>query len=242
MKIALLCLLIFLTFSTSAKTKLVVAVSSFEPWTIINESGISGIDMELIEQLASYQNLEVSHLRCPWIRCLKLLEEGKADIVSSVFKSKEREQYLSYFKSPYVHGNNRIFYLNKNTNITINSIEDLSSLRVGLRRGIKYFPEFDQQTQMNRELVNDNNQLIQMLLKNRIDTFIGQEDVVDYFLLKRNLTQYIKKANYKYFQVDEGYLAFSKKSKLLHLQPEMEKNLTLLINSNILEKLKDKYR
>lgn len=242
MKLLTFSFLILLHLTSLAKEKLVVAVSNFEPWTIVTSDSVTGIDMQLIDRLAAMQNLDVVHFKCPWVRCLQLLKVGQIDIVSNIFHSEERAEYLSYFKSPYIHGNNRIFYINNSGNIKIESPNDLTSLRVGLRRGVKYFNDFDKNNKLDKVYVNHNTQLINMLLKFRLDTFIGQEDVVDYLLLKKGLSKQIGKATYKHFQVDKGYLAFSKLSKLLHLKPEMENNLRQLIEDKTIIKIKEQYR
>ncbi|GLX78070.1 hypothetical protein tinsulaeT_14100 [Thalassotalea insulae] len=240
----LLFIFVNISWATSvfSNDKLVVALSSFEPWTIINEQQISGIDIELLERLAQMQKLTLDYYSCPWARCLQLLKEGKIDIVSSIFYSDERAEYLSYFNQPYVHGNYQVFYLNKASNFGINSFSDLNNLEIGVRRDISYFPKFDQNQQLNKKQVTYDHQLVNMLLNQRIDTFVGQEDVIDYLLIKEGHSDKFIKANYKVFQPDNSFLAFSKKSKLLPLQAQMERNLAILLAQDMIGQLRKKYQ
>ena len=85
-------------------------------------------------------------------------------------------------------------------------------------------------------------QLIKMLNSNHIDALVGQEEVIDYLLLKNGFNQQIVKANYKVFQVDNAFLAFSKKSKVRHLKAEMEANLHRLLAQDLIGKLRKKYQ
>lgn len=242
MKFAVVLCLWLAVFTSEANNTLSFAVSSFEPWTIVSDDKVSGIDPDLIRRLAQLQGLEVKFYACPWARCLQLVKEGKIDVVSSVFYTKERAEYLSYFTAPYIHGNYQAFYLNAATDFDINGFEQLKTLQIGTRRDVKYFPRFDQDKELTKRSVTYDKQLISMLLRKRIDTFIGQEEVMDYLLRKYQVSDKIKKASYKVYQVDNGYFAFSKKSKLLPLQAQMEKNLNSLIEQGVMEELYEKYQ
>ena len=234
--------LLFLSFMANSQTKLVIALSAFEPWTIIDGEKVSGIDIELIEKLAEMQQLEPVYYACPWARCLQLLRTGEIDLVSFVFHSPERAQYLDYIEQPYVHGNYQAFYLNRNTQLQINQFSDLLPLHIGVRRDISYFPRFDQNSVIKKKQVTYDLQLIKMLNSNHIDALVGQEEVIDYLLLKNGFNQQIVKANYKVFQVDNAFLAFSKKSKVRHLKAEMEANLHRLLAQDLIGKLRKKYQ
>ncbi|WP_206486496.1 transporter substrate-binding domain-containing protein [Thalassotalea sp. G2M2-11] len=242
MKTFALISLLFFSLYSDAKTELVVAVSSFEPWTIIAGEKATGIDMELVEKLAQMQNLTVKYSHCPWVRCLHLLRQGEIDLVTNVFYSTERENYLNYFAQPYIHGNYHTFYINRASDFTINQFNDLLPLTIGVRRNVNYFPKFDRYQGLKKKKLTYDIQLINMLKANRIDVMIGEEDVMDYLLSKHDERGQIVKTNYRVYQQDVGFFAFSKKSNLLHLQAKMEANLVTLVEQNYLQALRQKYQ
>ncbi len=58
------------------------------PWIIIeekkNQVKITGIDIEIIQELASRLHLTLKSNTCPWKRCLEQMKYGKTDILNSV--------------------------------------------------------------------------------------------------------------------------------------------------------------
>ena len=106
-------LFLLLTLSTHlyGKDRITVVLSDFKPWTILNESGPTGIDIDLINRIGKDLNIEIDYFPCPWARCLEMMKQGKIDFASNLFKLPEREKYLVYFEKPYLKGSIRAFYV-----------------------------------------------------------------------------------------------------------------------------------
>ena len=218
------------------------AVSAFPPWTIIQEEKISGIDVDIVKLVGNKLNIKIEFYPCPWARCLNLLEQGEIDLASNLFKTPEREGYLSYFSEPYIKGTYRLFYLNKSTGVKITQFEDLIGKTVGQIAGMQYFPRFDTNQSINKLKVATRTQLIGMLLKHRIDAFIGQEDVMDHQLNVLNYETQITKSLYRQFVSEPGYFAFSKKSNMLGVQVKFERELQTLLNNGSIEEVIISYK
>jgi polar amino acid transport system substrate-binding protein len=238
----MLTLFLLTTNIVLAKERLVVAAADYEPWTVVEKKHISGIDVELINMLAAKLGIEVSYYPCPWARCLKLAEQGDIDLISNAFKTSERQKYLSYLEPAYINGTYRVFYLNNASDIEITRLEDLHELDIGVRPNVKYFEQFDLNTSLKKVTIMQEEQLIGLLLKERIDVFIGQEDVIDYVLRKNNLSSQVKKAKYRVLVQNKGFMALSKKSKLLYLKPQLENTLQELIRDEVLTTIKLGYQ
>ncbi len=77
----------------------------------------SGIDVDIIKEIARRLNLKVTYNEGSWKRCLVMLENGSSDILSSVLKTPEREEYMYFVEPPYITHSPTAFYLKKGKGI-----------------------------------------------------------------------------------------------------------------------------
>ena len=154
----LICLLILKTllfFASQAHSAQVitVAASDFPPYFIFNKTtkklDISGFDIDLDKHISAMTGIEFEYIPCPWIRCLKLLKEGKIDMASTIMKTKDREAFLDFLSPGYqlVNQSRHVyFYQRQADSRPILEFSDLLSnnLAIGVVRGDVHFPQFDQ--------------------------------------------------------------------------------------------------
>jgi polar amino acid transport system substrate-binding protein len=134
----------------------------------------TGIDVEIVQAMARSMNLEVEYIRCPWVRCLELMETGKADILSSVYKKPERTRFMAYLDTPYLTELPIAFYYLKGPGYTVNRYEDIYQFNsIGVLRGASYFERFDQDPLAQKYNADTQDQLFPMLLKGRIEAMAG---------------------------------------------------------------------
>ncbi len=203
--------------NSTNKTVLTVGLDEFPPWNITSGQVMSGINVEIIKSLAAKMGLALKFKVCPWKRCLKLMSAGKIDLLPGVLNKGDRGDYLHFIAPAYKTQSNKVFYtLDINSElkpkVAINSFGDLYDYSIGVVVGVKYFEAFDKSYHLKKIEVSENNQLIAMLRKKRIDAFIGTESQVDYQLLKDDNYQGISKAKYRYKKPTAVYLTLSKKS------------------------------
>ncbi|MCE2595723.1 transporter substrate-binding domain-containing protein [Motilimonas cestriensis] len=135
---------VLLLFPVSSQSKeLVYAVTHFPPWVSIQDSEYSGIDVELVKELAQRLGLTLTFYQCPWQRCLNMMEWGGVDILSTVIKSPDRESYMQFLKPAYYLNSANVIYLKRGAKVHIETQQDLYSLNIGVVRGAKHSPEFD---------------------------------------------------------------------------------------------------
>ncbi|WP_169726067.1 transporter substrate-binding domain-containing protein [Aestuariibacter salexigens] len=203
-------------------TELKVAVDHFPPWMIAEENRAPyGIDIDVAYLLADELNAKLEFLLCPFARCIRMMETGEADLYISMFKSAERDAFIHFIEPPTFTTSPQAFYLNAATQEDIAAYDDLSGLIVGLLRESQYFERFDNDTNLKKVPVVNYERLIDMLLKNRIDTFIGTEVVVDYLISRRGDNTLLKKATFTWNTERDVYLGLSKASAYSHLVPAL---------------------
>lgn len=102
-------LLMFLLMSCAYANKVMAeetlryALFPAPPFMIYGEQQMSGIDVEIVNEIAAQLHLKVEYIQCPWMRCLELMKTGKADLLSSAYKKPEREEFMQYFSTPFLN-------------------------------------------------------------------------------------------------------------------------------------------
>ncbi|RHW77170.1 ABC transporter substrate-binding protein [Colwellia sp. RSH04] len=180
-----------------------------------------GRNIRLSKQIARHLNKQINFIRCPMARCIMMMESGQTDMILSVLKTPQREKFMSYIEPAIgIQQMPVVFYTLKSKKFKVTSFKDLHSLLIGKIRGARYFEEFDNNTSLSTIEVTSRGQLVQMLLKGRIDTFIAREESIKP-LISNNNYQKLAISQYQYEVPVNGYIAVSKKSYLYEQRDEI---------------------
>lgn len=115
----------------------------------------------------------------PWIRALKDVKEGKADVVMGAYHNKQREADF-YFSDPIYFLDTGLIArpgLGKNT---YSSLRDLSAYSIGIARGFANSEEFDAASYLNKQVANNPVLNIRKLFRGRIDMAVMNFDLFRY--------------------------------------------------------------
>ena len=197
------------------QTREYVLVTDFwPPFRIEGEHGaIQGIDIDLAARLEARLGIKIHIQRVPWVRALSMMREGKADLMSGLAHSPEREIYILY-PSPAYAQIRPVFYQLAASPKPIQRYEDLTGLRIGYTRGSVYFDPFDSDGRLTKQSATDETQLLRMLLGRRFDTIVGSDLQVDYELRQRGFVGEVVKAGYRPEKTTPLYFGISRKSPL----------------------------
>lgn len=237
---------IFAHLSVSAEeTKqdvLHVAFNPLPPWKIIDKQDKhTGIDIEFLKLLAARLNLKLKFTECPFKRGLKMLEWGKADLMTGILDRPERREYLHYLEPCYKKYTNKAFYVLKDSEHIIKKHSDLYKLNVGTQLGTKYYPQFDNDSKITKMEVSSITSLFNMLEAKRFDTFILTEATGDYWLKKHKKNNIIVKSPYVYQKEQGVYIVISKKSPYASRLNDFTKHLNDLLKNGTFEKVKKSF-
>lgn len=193
------------------------AVFPAPPFIIIEESSgspsVSGLDVVLAQEICRRTGDKLEFIQAPWVRCLELMKSGQVDLLSSAFKTAERESYMEYLSLPYLERLPVSFYYLKNSGIQIRNYEDLQKVgTIGKLRGANYFQRFDEDTTLKKYDLREQSVLYQMLVNRRIEVFIGYEATEDYFLERNGYRSLIEKSEFKHAEAAEVYFTLSRSS------------------------------
>jgi polar amino acid transport system substrate-binding protein len=176
---------------------------------------ISGIDVDVAQEIAQQLNLKISFVRCTWERCLELMKSGEVDLLSSAYKKTDREQFMLYLDRPYLGSLPIAFYSLKSGNYKVKNYEDIYQFgRVGVLQGASYFERFDQDTQVKKIEVPSQEQLFPMLLAGHLDVIAGYVPTENYHIYVNGYGSQIVRSEFINQEPVSVYMTVSKKSFL----------------------------
>ncbi|MBX2830499.1 MAG: transporter substrate-binding domain-containing protein [Rhodospirillales bacterium] len=220
---------------------LVAAFSVWEPFVIEDEDGKRhGIDVALLTEIADRLSLELHLHPCPWRRCLKTLEDGHIDVLTSFAYTKEREEYAFYIKPAYSQVT-PVFYVNRNNPFPIEEYRDLQDLTVGAVVDSRYFEPFDSDTSLDKFEATNEITLLRMLAIERLDAIVGSDSNADFEIRRNQLEDTITKAPFRLGQDNEIHLVVSRKSPLMARTDQIAKIMQDLINEGFVDNLYKQY-
>ncbi len=206
--------------------KLIVATYIDPPFITLEGTKLAGEDIDLVKALAKKVHMQPEHIICPIARCLAMVKSGDADMLVSIRKTAQRAKDFIFLQPAiYTQFYPIKFYLNSNSKIQINNHNDLTKLTIGVLRGVSYFNEFDENKMLNKVEVTTIEQLIGMLSRNRIDTFLEREGSIKPYILQNEF----RLANYQYKEPVESYIIISKQSKIKLLADELSDKLAEIL-------------
>lgn len=180
---SLLILLILLTISGSVfSCELKVGWEDWRPYIYKENGQIVGPEYRLIKQIAEKAQCNVVFIETPWARALKELKTGQLDLLYGASFTKERSEY-AYFSNPYRYETFKLVVKAKVKQPPI-SFEDwlVENKQLVTISEFYYGQSIDNllhkhSHQINRLQVRHDDQLLGMLLLDRIEAYLIEEVV-----------------------------------------------------------------
>lgn len=219
--------------------KLNVAVYLEPPFADLVANKLVGENIDIINLLAKSIGLKPDFILCPFVRCLAMLKTGQVDMLLGLSKSLDREKDLIFLNPPHsIQQQPLRFFTLKEKKLTIKHFSDLNALLVGTLRGAAYFPLFDENQVIEKVELTSRKQLVNMLLKGRIDTFLEREETVLPLLSTAEYQNKFSIANYQYNKPINSYIAISRQSKIKHYANELSQFLAEAIADGTIERIR----
>lgn len=198
------------------------AVFPAPPFMIIKEENgkelFSGIDVDIITELARRTGNRIEFVSAPWARCIEMLKTGDADLISSVYLTAEREVFLLYFSKPYLTELPVAFYSLASDTFKIDTYTDLYAVPlIGVLRNASYFKQFDEDTALRKFGVKNQELLYPMLFSKRISVFAGYVPTENYFIKENGYAGQIEQSSFVFSDPNLVFFALSKKGKSISL-------------------------
>lgn len=168
----------------------------------------------------------------PWKRSFEYAKNGVWDASIGWLWNEERDSHF-YYSAPISNLNFVILYLKSNP-VKYENVDDLKKYRIGGVRGYSYGDEFDKYIKSNKlkyYVYNSDSQIINLVLKGRIDGVIIDSRVANY-LIDSEYSQFADKIELGHVTASaEIYIIFSKNDRGKKLRDSFNQGLITLKES-----------
>ncbi len=217
------CLLIAVSISQAESiNRLKCGTNIFPPYGIKKGQELVGIEIEILQEIGRRLNIDIDIKIFPWARLLVEMEKGNLDCMFGAFKTEDRLQFMDYTNVP-IHVSSLVFYVHKERPIQYKMMDDLKGLKIGLVRGFKTSPAFDQYKEKKWFEIAETTEVDQsfkMLELKRVDAVLYNHHVGAYILKNLELDDIIALPTPLISRA--AYITFSKKKKLSFLIPKLD--------------------
>lgn len=214
-----------------------------EPYSIIAANKVTGISIDLIQEIARRLNKSVRIDILPWARALLECERGTADVILNVVRTPEREQFLNYLPTA-VTWEEAVFIVPQESELRFDgSLDALRGQVIGASRGFRFGDPVDHAFASGLLRREDHDTVTIMLKKLSVGHL--QIGVVDkalgaYEIRQLGLSEQLKILQPAMTHVP-SYFAVSKKGKAATWAPEFDRVLKQIIKDGSYAKIRARY-
>ena len=222
----------------------VILVNSPYPPYVMPEGDPNGpgIDMEIAMQALGNLGVRATVTMVPFKRVLAMLEEGQADLTTSLSFRQEREAYLLWSR-PYRTGASYVFFTRKGAAFPPRRIEDLRGRTVGVVRGFVFPPAFSEDQDIRKVEAPHIASLMNMLLEGRFDALIVNSLAGRYELLATGRIDEVEQAPFSLVTPgDKGtFMGFSKVRTRPEFVERFNAEIAKMQADGTIRRIEDKY-
>lgn len=225
MKILLILLIACLTVKSFADEKLLLAAE--DSWPPFSRSDGEGISQQIIKKACATAGINVEFIVVPYARALQMVKANEVDGAFNVTKQQSTLSEFKFGQEPLLQAP-ASFYYPSHSQLNFKSISDVpNNTVIALILGYEYGELYEANRQRFKEIrVSNQTQIINLLLRNRVDMAIMFDDVAEYYLSQMQLANdSIKKGNLNH--VSDIYVAFNRSPELQSVIDKLDTGLRL---------------
>jgi len=176
--------------ATGAAAERPIVLASNEVYPLLYREGgqTTGFLFDILTEAARRAGIPIEIRLMPWARCIEETRTGEIDGVFVTFRTPERLPYLAFSSEPLMTQRMCFFTLAGSPIRYDGRLADLAPYRIGVLNKVSIGPAFDAAVRdgvlPNIEPANQPENLLRMLLANRVDLFV-LHDLEGLGLLKR---------------------------------------------------------
>ena len=189
-------------------TPLKVKLAAEDNWAPFADPYGKGLSHRLVKQAFARSNVDVDSLVVSYARGVVMTKQGIVDGVFNLHKERKTQEAFVFGKEP-LFTTSASFYQNNAHPLQAEDKWHLpQGLLVGIIKGYEYGDELSQLKQLRLVEVDNHNQLINLLLLNRIDAAIMYDEVANQYLGQMGVAKVISRSVHNH--TGDLYVAFSK--------------------------------
>lgn len=185
-----------------------IKVAAEDNWAPFANHDGKGLSHDLINRAFSLMNMSVDTVVVPYARGVVMADRGLVDAVFNLQKEQSTVDRFIFGSQP-LFSTTASFYQNNAHPIAAHTKWNIAkNTTVGIIEGYEYGDELAKLTHLKLIKVRNHNQLINLLLLNRLDAVIMYDQVAKQYLTEMGVSDVISKSVHNH--TGELYLAFSK--------------------------------
>jgi polar amino acid transport system substrate-binding protein len=196
----------------NGKVILTVAIEEigYFPYNYEENGEIKGFTIDVLNYFEANSKYDFEYIILPWSRALYLVEQGKVDLILTLFKNKDREKIYHFIEPSYGYEVNQLFTLTDSKFQFSGQLNELTKYSIGTKRGYAYGESFDKTNELTKLPVLNEEVLLKLLLSDRIDMAISNPYVFNKLISKYNVSNDVKPI-WPYIDKTPVYLGMTKK-------------------------------
>ena len=181
--------------TTIAAHLTVAVIPDYPPFSFDEKGEPKGICIDILNEVSTRTGIDIAYQMTPFNRALENVKEGATDAMTPIYRTTEREAYLSFTTESLVPDSNSFFV---RTDSSIQFSGDLNSLKtytIGLVSNNSFGNAFDAAVSegiLKTEGTSDINGIIKKLIGKRQDIIIGGTYPVLYLSKKLGVSDQIR--------------------------------------------------
>ncbi len=235
--------IIFSTTQVAAKTLEVVTLQ-YPPFEYLENGKLKGVVVEIVQEVFRRMQQPINISLLPWARSIKMIENGTADAIFTIYKTPEREVFADYSQEilmPQVVS----FFVLKDSPVTFDGdLAKLSNYLIGAVWKISYGEIFDEALDNKKiktiNLAYTGEINIDMLLHKRFDILVSNKYGALYVLKNKGLMDQVKELSPEIENVP-SYIAFSKKRNLVSIRDKFDEILVEMKKDGTYNRITNSY-
>ncbi len=157
----------------------------YEPYDFNRNGKPSGYSIDLLELILKDTGLKIKYSTKPWTQLLEDLYSSKLDIIHTIYKTKEREETMSFST-----GYSKVIqsYIIRKNEKDIDNINNLFGKKVGVSKGwgeVEFFKRFPQIKMVFYKNIEEK---LNALSIGEIDAIVNSNNVANYYIKKYGYT------------------------------------------------------
>ena len=240
-------IVVLLANTSSMATEINVAIDHAPPYsTVEGDTKPEGLILDILASINAHSKsgFTLNPVPCPFSRCVRMLARGEVDVMGGLIKTAQRQKIIEFVEPPYMTlYSSFVFYANRDSDIEVDSYQDLYAKRIAVMRGGAFYPRFDDDRQLNKVPVFSEQVAFDLLLKERVDLVIAVEDTAEVAMaVLQQPIERLRKMDYRHTQPIYGYMAMSKAFHKTELAEKIRSSMKQFASSKQLDAIVAKYQ
>jgi polar amino acid transport system substrate-binding protein len=187
----------------------------YSPFEMLNaDNQLTGVHIDIVRAVAKLTDTRIKFKSLPWSRALHWLEVGKADAITYIGKTLEREEFAIFDNRNVLSTSHNAFFTLKTNlpecNTYTGDLKQFIGNKIGVLNGYSYGDAFDNADYLTKDDgANTEDILFQKLIKGRFLIGIANINTITYIAKKEDFTDKIVFLE-PHMPGIKQYIAFSK--------------------------------